>query len=35
LNPPIKYNEDGEVEEYVEEELEEGQEKNFDGFDWY
>lgn len=32
LNRPIKYNEDGEVEEPEEEELEEGQEKNFDGY---
>lgn len=32
LNRPIKYNEDGEIEEPEEEELEEGQEKNFDGY---
>lgn len=32
LNRPIKYNEDGEVEEQEEEELEEGQKKNFDGY---
>lgn len=32
LNRPVKYNEDGEVEEQEEEELEEGQEKNFDGY---
>lgn len=32
MNRPIKYNEDGEVEEQEEEELEEGQKKNFDGY---
>jgi adenylate kinase len=32
LNRPVKYNEEGEIEEEPEEELEEGQEKNFDGY---
>lgn len=32
LNRPIKYNEDGEIEEVEEEELEEGQKKSFEGY---
>lgn len=32
MNRPVKYNEDGEVEEVEEEELEEGQKKSFEGY---
>ena len=32
MNRPVKYNEDGEIEEQEEEELEEGQKKSFEGY---
>lgn len=32
MNKPIKYDEEGNVEEEEEQELEEGQKKNFDGY---
>jgi len=32
LNRPVKYNEDGDIEEQEEEELEEGQKKSFEGY---